>query len=267
MSQVTRTWSVPTSPRNPYKLANELKLLAKFEGQKWNKATQTKFAEELKHSDFFQGAVSPSYPDFSARDRINRAPKTFGFVRFDDDKKICITEAGKQLISEVRLDELFLRQLLKWQYPSVNHNNHYKERFCIKPFLEVLRIIRELDGIAKYELAMFCVPLIKHSDTQSVINEIKRFRTNLSTKRTAAEKKSFIRDAFNVRFRETYKEDLRKENIRIREGHANDSAETFIRTKIRNAKDYADAAIRYFRATGLFAFSGGTYRLKVINTK
>jgi hypothetical protein len=268
MPQITRTWSVPTSPRNPYKLINELKLLSKFEGEQWNKTTQAKFAEKLKNADFFEGTVSASEPDFSARDRINRAPKTFGFVRFDEDRKICITEAGRQLISEVRLEELFLRQLLKWQYPSVNHNEQaYRDNFCIKPFLEVLRIIRELDGIAKYELAIFCIPLIKHKDVQSTMEKIRDFRSSLSIKKTPIERKRFIKEEFKNKFRGIYREDLRTRNIHVRESRTDDSEEAFIRTKIRNAKDYADAAMRYFRATGLFVFTGGNYRLKILDTK
>src|SRR5574341_1404494 len=117
MPQVTRTWSVPTSPRNPYKVANELKLLSEFEGKQWNRQTQLEFAQLLPSVESFEGQVSVPYSDFSARDRINRAPKTFGFVRFDFDRKIEITDAGRRLIQGIRTEELFLRQLLKWQYP------------------------------------------------------------------------------------------------------------------------------------------------------
>lgn len=268
MPQVTRTWSVPTSPRNPYKLANELKLLSEFEGKEWSRETQFEFAKRLPSIDSFEGEVSAQYSDFSARDRINRAPKTFGFVRFDDRNRIKITDAGKQLIEGRRLEELFLRQLLKWQYPSAKHDDdNYIENFCIKPFLEVLRISYLLEGITKYEVALFCVPLIKFTDTERVIDEIREFRSVLSNQTSAVDKKRFIRDAFYQRFGLIYRDDISSGNIRIREGRSNGTVESFLKTKIRNTKDYADAAIRYFRATGLFTISTNTYRLVIKEEK
>src|SRR5687767_5600270 len=112
----TRTWSVPTSPRNPYKLPEDIRLLSRFEGQPWTRQTQRRFAAELAASESYEGTVSANLPDLSARDRT-RAPKTFGFARIRRDEPIRITPAGDELIRERGLDDLFLRQLLKWQYP------------------------------------------------------------------------------------------------------------------------------------------------------
>ena len=261
MKQVTRTWSVPTSPRNPYKIANELKLLSTFKGKIWNKKTQLEFAMMLPSVESFEGVGSKAYSDFSARDRINRAPKSFGFVRFDKDRIINITGAGKQLMAGTRIDELFLRQLLKWQYPSPNHaDKNYSKNFCIKPFLEVLRIINALGGITKYELAIFCIPLLRYSDTAQVIQRIKKFRKSIQSKKSNIERKKYIKNVFCERFLHVYQEDVALGNFRKREGIAR-TREEFINTKIGNSKDYADAAIRYFRATGLFSISTRTYRL------
>jgi hypothetical protein len=268
MTQITRTWSVPTSPRNPYKLAKELELLLSFEGKVWNKQTQLEYAKLLQSIDSFEGKVSAKYSDFSARDRINRAQKTFGFVSFDRNRIIKITDAGRKLIRGVRLEELFLRQLLKWQYPSANHDGYnYETSFSIKPFLEVLRIARELDGVTKIELALFCVPLIKHSNTKQVIGNINMFRKNLAKISLSIDKKKFVKDTFRTRFSSIYRSDINDGNTFVREGKTDSTPEDFIKTKIRNAKDYADAAIRYFRATGLFTISTCTYRLMLKSDK
>lgn len=56
---------------------------------------------------------------FSARDRINRAPKSLGFV--DLKPYIKLTEAGENFISGKRTEEVLLRQLLKFQLPSPYH--------------------------------------------------------------------------------------------------------------------------------------------------
>jgi hypothetical protein len=67
---------VTTSPRTPTKMILEIELLyTHFEGQKWNKETQIAFMQLLKDENFFNGSGAND-PAFSARDRINRAPKS-----------------------------------------------------------------------------------------------------------------------------------------------------------------------------------------------
>ena len=66
-----------TSPRTPSKMIPEIQLLSEhFSGQKWNKQTQIAFIDLLVQSGFFEGSGSSKNKDFSARDRINRAPKS-----------------------------------------------------------------------------------------------------------------------------------------------------------------------------------------------
>lgn len=58
----------------------EIELLnTHFAGQKGNTVTQRAFMELLKEENFFNGEGAKD-PAFSARDRINRAPKALGFV-------------------------------------------------------------------------------------------------------------------------------------------------------------------------------------------
>lgn len=90
-----------TSPRTPAKMIPEIQLLHElFEGRKWNSTTQEEFIDSLAQTDFFEGTGSPTNKAFSARDRINRAPKALGFV--DLKPHIALTEAGRALISGKR---------------------------------------------------------------------------------------------------------------------------------------------------------------------
>ena len=135
-----------TSPRTPAKMIPEIKLLSeKFSGKSWNKLTQEAFINELAHSDFFEGKGSPFDKAFSARDRINRAPKALGFI--DLNPCVALTEAGNFFIYGKRPQEIFLRQLLKFQLPSPYHseNKNIIGTFYIRPYLEILRLVRELD--------------------------------------------------------------------------------------------------------------------------
>ena len=109
-----------TSPRTPSKMIPEIRLLDEhFAGRKWNKQSQIKFIDLLGKSEFFEGSGSPNNKDLSARDRINRAPKALGFV--DLSPHIELTDSGKALIYGKRPQEVFLRQLLKFQLPSPYH--------------------------------------------------------------------------------------------------------------------------------------------------
>ena len=125
-----------TSPRTPSKMIPEIHLLhEKFEGKPWNKATQEQFIDELANSSFFEGVGSSSNKDFSARDRINRAPKALGFV--DLKPHIALTEAGNAFLFGKRPQEVFLRQLLKFQLPSPYHieNANTRGTFFVRPYL------------------------------------------------------------------------------------------------------------------------------------
>ena len=128
-----------TSPRTPEKMIPEIDLLQhNFHGEKWNVKTQTAFMEVLRSEDFFFGEGKKD-PAFSARDRINRAPKALGFVQLSPE--ISLTDAGTKLINSIYTNEIFLRQLLKFQIPSPFHKpSDNAADFWIKPYLGIFRL-------------------------------------------------------------------------------------------------------------------------------
>lgn len=109
---------VTTSPRTPSKMIPEIALLKEhFEGKQWNHDSQVAFMELLRDENYFNGSGAKD-PAFSARDRINRAPKSLGFVSLSPT--IALTPAGERLITAKRTEEIFLRQLLKFQLPLLS---------------------------------------------------------------------------------------------------------------------------------------------------
>ena len=91
----------------------EIKLLTEtLDGSTWNHQSQKEFMLNLVKQDFFNSTSDLKNPDFSARDRINRAPKALGFV--DLKPYVRLTEPGKLFIYGKRPEEIFLRQLLKF---------------------------------------------------------------------------------------------------------------------------------------------------------
>jgi len=86
-----------TSPRSPIKMIPEIALLDnQFSGREWNRQTQIDFIDALASADFFEGIGSPKDKAFSARDRINRAPKALGFI--DLKPTIQLTSAGQEFV-------------------------------------------------------------------------------------------------------------------------------------------------------------------------
>ena len=180
-----------TSPRTPEKMVAEIALLIeKFNGDIWNKDTQNAFMIALRDEDFYHGS-GKNDPSFSARDRINRAPKSLGFVKLKPI--IQLTPAGQQLLSAKRKDEVFLRQMLKFQLPSPYHKPTEKATsFCVKPYLEMLRLIRTLGTLKFDELQIFGMQLTDYHNFDKIVSKIKKFRvekTENKEKNTEAESK------------------------------------------------------------------------------
>ena len=155
-----------------------LRAAVNFSNTKWDKDTQVSFIDVLKESGFFEGCGSDKYKDFSARDRINRAPKSLGFV--DLSPKINLTPAGKEFVYGKRPQEIFLRQLLKFQLPSPYHkeNIQIEGTFYIKPYLEILRLVRDLQYLTFDELKVFGLRLTDFRNYETIKNNIIKFRND-----------------------------------------------------------------------------------------
>lgn len=240
-----------TSPRSPEKMIPEIKLLDEhFSGMVWNAAAQAEFSEILSKEDSYRGSASND-PAFSARDRINRGPQTLGFVRLKPI--ISLSPAGKLFISSERTEEILLRQLLKFQLPSVYHKiGRNSSHFCVKPFLEILRLIRQFGSLRFDELMLFGLQITDWRNYDAVVHSIERFR----------EEKLAHTGSYN-RFLDKYKRKVISSiyAISLAEGRTqtresvDKSTRNFLETKARNMRDYTDACFRYLRATGIVSIS------------
>lgn len=242
---------VTTSPRTPAKMIPEIELLhTHFAGQQWNNETQRAFMELLKEENFFNGEGAND-PAFSARDRINRAPKALGFVVLSPT--IQLTPAGEELVNSRRKDEIFLRQLLKFQVPSPFHKpTENSAEFWVKPYLELFRLVRQIGSLKFDELKMFGLQLVDYREFDTIVEKINQFR--IAKAQNEGNYKRFRAEYFDRELREIYNADISSGNTRTRE--TNDaSISKFLNTKESNMRDYADACVRYLRATGLVNIS------------
>jgi len=235
-----------TSPRTPFKTIPEIILWdEELHGKTWNKQTQIEFYHLLRERDFFEGEEAKDKA-FAGRDRINRLPKSLGFVTLPT---IGLTEAGKEFIESNNKEEILLRQLLKFQFPSSNHPLGTKAAdFYVKPYLELFRLIRDLGDLAFDELQIFGMQLVNINRYENIVKKIKEFRKEKEEHRgkyRELREKVFFREAYQI-----YKNDIDNGNLHTRESKTT-TIRSFLIKKISNLRDYADAAVRNLRSTGL----------------
>lgn len=242
---------VTTSPRTPAKMIPEIGLLnTHFSGQQWNTETQRAFMQLLKEENFFNGEGAND-PAFSARDRINRAPKALGFVILSPT--IQLTPAGEELVNSRRKEEIFLRQLLKFQVPSPYHKpSENSAEFWVKPYLELFRLVRYFGSLKFDELMIFGLQLVDFREFETIVEKINQFR--ISKAQNEGNYKRFRAEYLDRELREIYSSDITSGNTRTRQTNDGSIAK-FLKTKSSNMRDYADACVRYLRATALVNIS------------
>lgn len=253
-----------TSPRTPIKMKEEVSLLVeKFSGKKWDTKTQKEFYLELSKQEFFEGSPTGDVA-FKSRDRINRAPKSLGLI--DLKPTIQLTPAGKAYISSKRPEEAFLRQLLKFQLSSPYHIDK-KSEFNIKPYLELMRLVYELDGLNKNEIALFVMGLTHFNKFELIKEKIINFRNDAKLNRDSKiSYKTFVANKFKDELSILFQDEIKSDDIKTRESKEV-SLKKFIDTKKRNHLDYADASIRYLRGCGLFSYKPRSSKIFVITEK
>lgn len=253
----TRTIFAFTSPRTIEKIIPEIQILVdSFKGQEWNTKTQIAFFHKLFKSEFYEGSKMAGNISLAARDRITRAPKALGFV--DLKPKISLTEVGKKLLSGNRTSEVIAKQLFKFQLPSPYHKIPLDRGFNVKPYLELLRLVKELGDISKTEIAIFFVQMTHYNKFDSVVAAIKKFRNDKSKHK--GNRKAFTEQVFTKEILKVYAEEIKANDLKTREsGEA--TLSKFVKTKKSNHNDYADALIRYLRATQFISFDKKTFRM------
>lgn len=255
-----------TSPRTPFKMRPEIELLVReFAGLKWvsNTTLQASFMERLAQLPEFEGEYNQNNPALSARDRITRGPKALGFVNLDS---ISLTPAGENFLDGDLSEEALLRQLLKFQLPSPFHkaNAKIKKAFCVRPYLEILRLIYTLGRLAFDELCLFGMQLTDWHDFNAIVEGVRQFRIDKEAHK--GQYKKFLNDERLRIVAEVFAQEIASGRIQTRES-AGASIGKFIKTKANNMRDYADACVRYLRATGLVTVSNPGRTISIIESR
>lgn len=258
----TRVLFAVTSPRTIEKIIPEIALLTeKHTGEVWDKSLQTRFFNELLQSDFYEDQRPTKDQDWAARDRINRAPKAFGFIELKPT--IQSTPAGASLLSGKRTHERITKQLLKFQFPSPYHPLP-KDEFHVRPYLELLRLTYDLDGLSKTEIALFFTQVTHFEKYDGIVASIRAFRE--ASKHKTTSRAIFVEECFEKAIAEVYATEIESGDFATRESDEV-TYRKFVQTKRTNMRDYADAFFRYLRATTLITVEKHTFRMIISQSK
>lgn len=181
------------------------------------------------------------------RRQLSENPYEFGYITKSPVTQL--TPAGESLLSSKFRDEVFLRQLLKFQLPSPYHKlGSDAAVFCIRPYLELLRLVRTLGTLKFIELQLFGMQLTDWHNFEEIVKKIEKFR--VESVNNSGSYKQFISHYAINEAKAIYANEISKGKLKTRESN-DETINKFLATKISNMRDYADACFRYLRITGL----------------
>jgi hypothetical protein len=178
-----KTWNIGnTTVRNPYRLREALQLFrAKMNGRSFRREEQQEYLNELVRAELVDSERAKEGDDGGRK--FASAFKQLGFVTDWSRGKLWeITPVGTLLIEHPDLEEnIFLRQLLKYQIPSPLEP---VSGFQLRPFRLLLRFLKraydeQLIGLTKFEIGLYVITLSTEDDAafEAAFSNIKVFRT------------------------------------------------------------------------------------------
>lgn len=213
-------WTIgSTTVRNPDRLREGLQILNDhFDGQEWNTTQQEKFFNLLRENKVYEmdeedyGRMTSARKQEHARKWISVLNQLgFCFAYESSDRPVIITPAGKSLLDNPDIeDEVFLRQLLKYQKPCAlpKQNGTAFENVSVLPFIVSLKITHELSGLSKEEISIFLNTTVRMEDIDKIIEQIKTYRAQRNTIEGRVKKKEFYVKTQLARLEEVFAEEI-----------------------------------------------------------
>lgn len=143
---------------------------------------------------------------------------------------------------------------MKFHLPSPYHTQTTNPdvTFCVKPYLEILRLVYTLEKVTFDEIMIFGMQLTSYTKFDEVVQKILKFRKAKENHRGSY--KNFMGKYRDDEIFSIFSDDIQQGNTKTRESK-DASVAKFIKTKASNQRDYTDACFRYLRATGLVSIS------------
>lgn len=231
-------WTFADLPRDINHMIDNFKEFAEFlasfpeEKRNWKSGSELQklFGKELRKEIFREKQREQIK---STLDRVARgalAKCKFLGLFYVDNNIAHITEAGRELLSTNRPQDIILKQLIKWQYPDPLRGHHGKNySFNIFPFLITLKVLKKVQTLSKKEMALFLFTTVDYSKIEQTARNILMFRNAYNRAKGKIIKNKVFKDYQKRLFpKERYKKNP------------------------DSLKDYADAYLRALLFTELF---------------
>lgn len=189
-----------TTVRNPDRILKGFLLFRQyFEGKPWLESDQRRFSDLLIEAGLatIGKGAAPTSKGIAGRKWASIFHK-FGLKRWKPTSPVRITEIGELYANgKITEEEFFLRQLLKFRFPSPYDKEKDYLGFDVHPFFVILKIALELNsvgliGISREELSLYVVTCLRDEDISDKLQQIKEFRKQFdSTKGLAAKRELF----------------------------------------------------------------------------
>lgn len=230
------TWVLVPKPRSAIKTIQWFPALMKVDGSLWNKKDENN--EHPVRREYLQYAhpfdeFNDDDPEVNARMEFARY-QTLGLAYLDEckvesERRLIITPAGKELVSSNNKEEVILRQLLKWQFPSNIHSSSSFSPMKVFPLEVVIHVLEYFKTINRLD-ATFLFFCNSKEEILETIEKIKKFR-NLIIDEPANKHREILINNFD------------KIN-----GYSSNKPETYL--------DYTDVLFRHLEYTSIFETSG-----------
>lgn len=251
-----------TSPRSPYLIPEYIRVIEsnELDGRVYNGKFQSTFYEVLSNAKVAgEEAGTAKDKAFAGRDKLTRMPQALGFFITQNNKPFRITDAGKLLNDDDLFEDILLHQMLKYQLPSKLHQESAtnKGMFRIKPFLEIFRLIYDLEYLTYKELLIFGMTLTDYRNFDKTVKSIQKYRMKRKElKQQSQSLKIFDHNTQLEVFKSLYHDIIEDGNISTRES-ITDTAEKFMKKKMNNWADYTDSIFRLLRSSGMISYTKG----------
>ncbi|MFA5050848.1 MAG: AlwI family type II restriction endonuclease [Patescibacteria group bacterium] len=221
-------WTIgSTTVRNPNRLREGLQILKNyFNSQEWNTSQQEKLFNLFREHKVYEIDES-DYRSMTSARKQEHARKWvsvlnqlgFCFAYESSEKPVIITKAGESLINNPEIeDEVFLRQLLKYQKPCTlpKQNGASFKNVSVLPFIISLKTTYELQGLSKEEISIFLNTTVRMSDVDKMIQQIKDYRIQRSKIEGRVKRKEFYVKVQLARLEEVFNDEISERVILIK---------------------------------------------------
>jgi len=205
------TWNLGnTTVRNPERIVPALRVFADIcVGRTFDEAMQLRFYRALHSTGVLEGDVDAKSAGISGRKWASALNQLGLAIAWKRKPPARLTAVGELLLRTDDPDEVFLRQLLKYQLPNPLERPGLVEGFAVHPLWVVVRVCldlfeRGMVGVTGDEIALYVNSTTRDEHLDSTLASIERFRRSYQGARGGVAKRELFAESLAARVLELH---------------------------------------------------------------